>query len=73
MKKKWKVLALVVVLVAAMLVMTGCSEKKMGNRIVDGKDVQTFTYAYVVLGGKRSLKGILPNGGTTTTAMWYKC
>ena len=30
---------------------------KSGNRIVDGKDVQTFTYAYVRLGDKDIVEG----------------
>ena len=59
MKKHWKLFALVLILVTCVFVLAGCSEKKMGNRIVDGKDVQTFTYAYVVLGGKEVVKGYI--------------
>lgn len=57
MRNRWKVVILVVVLISCILVLTGCGQKKMGNRIVDGKDVQTFTYAYVALGGKEVAKG----------------
>lgn len=57
MKRYWKILVLVVVLAVIMTVCSACSEKKMGNRITGGKDVQTFTYAYVVLGGKEVAKG----------------
>lgn len=57
MKRYWKILALVVVLVLVMAVCIACGERKTGNRITGGKDVQTFTYAYIVLGGKEVAKG----------------
>lgn len=57
MKKITKKVAIIVLLVACMLfVFAGC-ERKMGNRIVGGKDVQTFTYAYVVIGGQKVAEG----------------
>lgn len=34
-----------------------CSQVKTGNRIVGGKDVQTFTYAYIRLGDKDIVEG----------------
>lgn len=54
--KKWKVLLLALVMIVSLLVFAGC-ETKMGNRITGGKDVQTFTYAYVVLGGQKVAEG----------------
>ena len=56
--KRWKIALLVAVLAACLLVFTGC-ERKTGNRITGGKDVQTFTYAYVVLGDKEIVRGAI--------------
>lgn len=56
MRKYWKSILLVVLLVACVAIFAGC-EHKTGNRITGGKDVQTFTYCYVVLGGKEVAKG----------------
>ena len=53
---KKKVILLIALLLCCVLVFAGC-EKKMGNRITGGKDVQTFTYAYVVLGGQKVAEG----------------
>ena len=59
MKKHWKIILLVAVLAASLLVFVGCDDNrhKTGNRITGGKDVQTFTYCYVVLGGKEVVRG----------------
>ena len=58
MKKYWKIIALVMVMAIALLMFSGCDNAhKTGNRITGGKDVQTFTYCYVVLGGKEVVKG----------------
>lgn len=54
--KKWKIFLLAVLLVISLIVFAGC-EHKTGNRITGGKDVQTFTYCYVVLGGKEIVQG----------------
>ena len=60
MKTKWKALLLICMLVGAMLIFAGCeNQHKTGNRITGGKDVQTFTYCYVVLGGKEVVKGAI--------------
>ena len=56
MKTKLKVIVLIVLLVCCFAVFAGC-EHKTGNRITGGKDVQTFTYCYVVLGGKEIVQG----------------
>ena len=45
-----KILA-IMILVLVVVVLTGC-QIKHGNRIVEGKDVTTFTYAYIRLGDK---------------------
>ena len=45
-------------MIAPLLVFSSCGDPhKTGNRITGGKDVQTFTYCYVVLGGKEVVKG----------------
>lgn len=53
MKKR---IILFVVLAAMLVVLCSCDNQK-GNRIVGGKDVQTFTYAYVYLGGQKIVEG----------------
>ena len=53
---KRKVFILIILLAVCTAVFAGC-EHKMGNRITGGKDVQTFTHAYVVLGGKVVAEG----------------
>lgn len=58
MKKIWKIIVLITILIVALLVFSGCENAhKTGNRITGGKDVQTFTYCYVVLGGKEVVRG----------------
>ena len=61
MKKYGKILALVTVLVIATLLLSSCDESyyKTGNRITGGKDVQTFTYAYIVLDGQEIARGAI--------------
>lgn len=53
---KLKTIVLIVILSVCLLMFSGC-ETKMGNRITNGRDVQTFTYAYVVLGGQKVAEG----------------
>lgn len=48
----------VILLAAIVLTLSGC-DVKSGNRIVEGKDVQTFTYAYVRLGEKDIVEGFI--------------
>lgn len=50
---------LVLVLVAMALAMTACGTETTGNRAVWGKDVQTFTYAYIRLGEKDIVEGYI--------------
>jgi len=52
--KKW---LLIVLIAVCALAFAGCAEVKSGNRIIEGKDVQTFTYAYVRLGDKDIAEG----------------
>lgn len=59
MKMK-KILIVIVLLIAITLVLSGC-EKKSGNRITGGKDVQTFNYCYVVLDGQEIVRGSVTN------------
>jgi hypothetical protein len=61
MKKYWKIGLIVVLLVSMVFILVGCSEDyyKTGNRITGGKDVQTFTYAYVVLDGQEIARGAI--------------
>ena len=58
MNKYLKILAIVVALAMATFILSSC-EYKTGNRITGGKDVQTFTYAYVVLGGQEIVRGAI--------------
>lgn len=46
-----KIVLYAVLLVVLVAVLSGC-QFKHGNRIVAGKDVTTFTYAYIRLGDK---------------------
>ena len=57
--KRWKILLAAVILIACMFVFAGCELHKTGNRITGGKDVQTFTYCYVVLGGQEIVRGAI--------------
>lgn len=56
MKKK---VAVALLLAACLGIFTGCSQIKTGNRITSGKDVQTFTYAFVRLGDMDIAKGYI--------------
>ena len=51
-----KLILIVILLICCVVLFSGC-EMKMGNRITSGRDVQTFTYAYVVLGGQKVAEG----------------
>ena len=55
MKKK---LVILVCMLIVALVCTGCVYQT-GNRITGGKDVQTFTYAYISLDGKKIAEGFV--------------
>lgn len=54
-----KIIAVTGIIVLVLLALTGCATIKTGNRIVGGKDVQTFTYAYVHLGDKDIAEGFV--------------
>ena len=56
--KKSKIILLVALLLLCVFVFAGC-QYKTGNRITAGKDVQTFTYAWVRLGGEDIVKGYI--------------
>lgn len=53
-----KVGLLVAMMLLCTMLFAGC-EVKTGNRITYGKDVQTFTYAYIKLGGEDIAKGFI--------------
>lgn len=55
MKKR---LILLVAIVVLAVLLAGC-EIKRGNRIIEGKDVQTFTYCYIRLGDKDIAEGYI--------------
>lgn len=60
MKKRLKMAAVVIMLVLVVTALCGCeSLHRTGNRITGGKDVQTFTYCYIVLGGKEITRGAI--------------
>lgn len=56
---KKKVVLLICILMASLFVFAGCEVHKTGNRIVGGKDVQTFTYAWIKLGDTEVAKGYI--------------
>ena len=41
-----------IVAITLTLALAGCGEIKTGNRVTAGKDVQTFTYAYIRVGDR---------------------
>lgn len=58
MKRYIKAAIIIFLMILSLVIFAGC-ERKMGNRITSGKDVQTFTYAYVVLGDKKVAEGAI--------------
>ncbi len=54
-----KVIACVCLCVLALVLLTACDTIEKGNRITYGKDVQTFTYAYIRLGEKDIVEGYI--------------
>ena len=54
--RKLKLILLIILIIACVLVFAGC-EHKTGYRNTSGRDVQTFTYSYIVLGGKEVVRG----------------
>ena len=58
--KKLKLLILIALIVSCVVVFSGCENmNKTGNRITGGKDVQTFTYCFVVLDGQEIARGAI--------------
>lgn len=54
-----KKVIIVVLLAAILFTLCSCSSPTQGNRVVAGKDVQTFTYAYIRLGDKDIVEGYI--------------
>ena len=52
-----KAIAIIMLAAALALILTGCGQVTTGNRVVGGKDVQTFNYAYIRLGDKDIKEG----------------
>lgn len=61
MKRYGKIGVLIIILLIITITLVSCDGEyyKTGNRITGGKDVQTFTYAYVVLDGQEIAKGAI--------------
>ena len=61
MNKYLKIGTLVLILIIVTVTLASCSGEyyKTGNRITGGSDVQTFTYAYIVLDGQEIVKGAI--------------
>ena len=57
--KSWKKWAIIGMLAIIVVVMAGCTADQVGNRVTHGKDVQTFTYAYIRLGDKDIVQGYI--------------
>ena len=53
------VIGLLAILLIVVFIVSGCAVRKTGNRITGGKDVQTFTYGWVNLGGEEIAKGYI--------------
>lgn len=54
-----KIILTTALLLALLLTLTACGQIQTGNRVVGGSDVQTFTYAYIALGGERLVHGYI--------------
>ena len=52
-----KILVCLFVAFVVIGILAGCANVKTGNRIIAGKDVQTFNYAYVRLGDDTIVQG----------------
>lgn len=61
MKRYGKIGILIILLLVITFTLASCDGEyyKTGNRITGGKDVQTFTYAYIVLDGQEIAKGAI--------------
>ena len=54
-----KAICLAALCLVLMILLCACAEIQTGNRVVAGKDVQTFTYAYIRLGEKDIVEGYI--------------
>lgn len=52
-----KLIVVLIITLFSVAVLVGCTEIKTGNRMLAGKDVQTFNYAYVRIGDKNVVEG----------------
>lgn len=56
--KKFKIVAMTFMLILTVLILCACSDH-VGNRVISGQDVQTFTYAYIRLGDQTIVEGYI--------------
>ena len=56
-KLKIPVIGIIIALILCLVVLSGCTETKMGNRIVSGRDIQTMNYCYIKLGNEEIVRG----------------
>lgn len=54
-----KLICVAAMLLALVFALAACGEVQSGNRVMYGKDVQTFTYCYIALGGERLKEGYI--------------
>ena len=59
MKSKTKAAVIILMLILAALALCACDSTQVGNRVIGGKDVQTFTYAYIRLGDRDIVEGYI--------------
>lgn len=57
MKKTVITIIAIVTMILIAIALCGCCQVQTGNRIIAGKDVQTFNYAYIRLGDKDIKEG----------------
>lgn len=50
---------LALVFITAAVILCACAPVQTGNRVIAGKDVQTFTYAYIKLGDQTIVEGYI--------------
>lgn len=56
--KKFKIVAIAFMLILVAFILCACSNQ-VGNRVISGQDVQTFTYAYIRLGDQTIAEGYI--------------
>lgn len=57
--KKIKTVTLTLILILSAFILCACDSTQVGNRVIAGQDVQTFTYAYIRLGDQTIVEGYI--------------